>query len=34
MWNALLVGTAVVVLALRGLRTDSELGKHWRGAAA
>lgn len=32
MWNALLVGIAVVVLALWEMRTDPELHKHWPGA--
>ena len=34
LWNELLVGIAVVVLALWELRTDPELHKHWPGAAA
>jgi hypothetical protein len=34
MWNELIVGIAVVVLALWELRTDPELHKHWPGAAA
>ncbi|PMQ14654.1 SPW repeat protein [Janthinobacterium sp. AD80] len=34
MWNELVVGIAVVVLALWELRTDPELHKHWPGAAA
>ena len=34
MWNELLVGIAVVVLALWEPRTDPELHKHWPGAAA
>ena len=34
MWNELIVGIAVVVLALWDLRTDPELHKHWPGAAA
>ena len=33
MWNELLVGIAVVILALWELRTDPELHKHWPGAA-
>ncbi len=33
-WNELIVGIAVVVLALWELRTDPELHKHWPGAAA
>jgi len=32
MWNELLVGIAVVVLALWEMRTDPELHKHWPGA--
>jgi hypothetical protein len=32
MWNELLVGVAVVVLALWEMRTDPELHKHWPGA--
>lgn len=32
MWNSLLVGIAVVVLALWEMRTDPELHKHWPGA--
>ncbi|MBY0557746.1 MAG: SPW repeat protein [Burkholderiaceae bacterium] len=31
MWNSLLVGSAVVVLALWEMRTDPELHKHWPG---
>lgn len=31
MWNELIVGIAVVVLALWELRTDPELHKHWPG---
>ena len=34
MWNELIVGIAVVVLALWELRTDPEQHKHWPGAAA
>ena len=34
MWNELIVGIAVVILALWELRTDPELHKHWPGAAA
>lgn len=34
LWNELIVGIAVVVLALWELRTDPELHKHWPGAAA
>ncbi len=34
MWNELIVGIAVVVLALWELRTDPELHKHWPGAGA
>jgi hypothetical protein len=34
MWNELVVGLAVVVLALWELRTDPELHKHWPGTAA
>ena len=34
MWNELIVGIAVVMLALWELRTDPELHKHWPGAAA
>ncbi|WP_219116454.1 SPW repeat protein [Janthinobacterium sp. UMAB-56] len=34
MWNELLVGIAVVVLALWELRTDPELHRHWLGVAA
>ena len=34
MWNELIVGIAVVILALWELRTDPELRKHWPGAAA
>ena len=34
MWNELIIGIAVVVLALWELRTDPELHKHWPGAAA
>ena len=34
MWNELIVGIAVVVLALWELRTDPELHKRWPGAAA
>lgn len=32
MWNELIVGLAVVVLALWEMRTDPELHKHWPGA--
>jgi hypothetical protein len=32
MWNELIVGIAIVVLALWELRTDPELHKHWPGA--
>jgi hypothetical protein len=32
MWNELIVGLAVVVLALWEMRTDPELQKHWPGA--
>lgn len=32
MWNELIVGVAIVVLALWELRTDPELHKHWPGA--
>lgn len=31
MWNELIVGIAVVVLALWEMRTDPELHKHWPG---
>jgi hypothetical protein len=31
LWNELIVGIAVVVLALWELRTDPELHKHWPG---
>ena len=34
MWNSVIVGIAVAVLALWELRTDPELHKHWPGAAA
>ncbi|OYO32144.1 SPW repeat protein [Janthinobacterium sp. PC23-8] len=34
LWNCLIAGVAVVVLALWELRTDPELHKHWPGAAA
>ncbi|MDC8760630.1 SPW repeat protein [Janthinobacterium fluminis] len=34
MWNELIVGIAVVVLALWEWRTDPELHKHWPGAGA
>ncbi|MBB5370414.1 MULTISPECIES: SPW repeat protein [unclassified Janthinobacterium] len=34
MWNELIVGIAVAILALWELRTDPELHKHWPGAAA
>ena len=34
MWNALIVGIAVVVLALWELRTDPDLHKHWPGTGA
>jgi len=34
LWNELIVGIAVVILALWELRTDPELHKHWPGAAA
>jgi hypothetical protein len=33
-WNELIVGIAVLVLALWELRTDPELHKHWPGAGA
>ena len=33
-WNELIVGFAVVVLALWELRTDPELHKHWPGTGA
>lgn len=32
MWNELIVGLAVVVLALWEMQTDPELHKHWPGA--
>ena len=32
MWNSLIVGVAVAVLALWEMRTDPELVKHWPGA--
>lgn len=32
MWNELIVGVAVIVLALWEMRTDPELHKHWPGA--
>lgn len=32
LWNCLIVGVAVVILALWELRTDPELQKHWPGA--
>lgn len=32
MWNELIVGIAVIVLALWEMRTDPELHKHWPGA--
>lgn len=32
LWNCLIVGIAVVVLALWEMRTDPELQKHWPGA--
>lgn len=32
MWNELIVGIAVAVLALWEMRTDPELHKHWPGA--
>ena len=32
MWNELIVGIAIVVLALWEMRTDPELQKHWPGA--
>jgi uncharacterized protein YndB with AHSA1/START domain len=32
MWNSLVVGIAVAVLALWEMRTDPELVKHWPGA--
>jgi hypothetical protein len=31
MWNSLIVGAAVAVLALWEMRTDPELVKHWPG---
>lgn len=31
MWNELIVGLAVVILALWEMRTDPELQKHWPG---
>ena len=34
MWNFVIAGIAVAVLALWELRTDPELHKHWPGAAA
>ncbi len=34
LWNCLIAGVAVVVLALWELRADPELHKHWPGAAA
>ena len=34
LWNCLIAGIAVVVLALWELRTDPELHKHWPGKAA
>lgn len=33
MWNNLIVGVAVAVLALWEMRTDPELRTHWPGAA-
>lgn len=33
MWNNLIVGLAVAVLALWEMRTDPELRTHWPGAA-
>ena len=33
-WNELIVGVAVLVLALWELRTDPELHKHWPGTGA
>jgi len=32
LWNELIVGIAVIVLALWEMRTDPELHKHWPGA--
>jgi hypothetical protein len=32
MWNELIVGIAVIVLALWEMRSDPELHKHWPGA--
>ncbi len=32
MWNGLVVGLAVLVLALWEMRTDPELKTHWPGA--
>jgi hypothetical protein len=34
MWNELIVGIAVVVLAVWEMRTDPELHKHWPGTGA
>ncbi len=34
LWNELIVGVAVAVLAVWELRTDPELHKHWPGSAA